>query len=289
MKKFFMIFAVCALLFSLTACDDETKTTESGEIVSITTSSENKEKESKEKVEAEVKVEPTKVEETVTITGRDPKRYADVAQNPVVTIEMKDGENIKVELYPQYAPSAVENFISLINNKFYDNVIFHRVIPGFMAQGGDPLGTGTGGPGYYIEGEFKENNFLQNTLKHDVGTISMARATPPNSAGSQFFIVTDESAHDSLDGKYAAFGKVIEGMEEVYKIVNTPVNYSSNALNDIYMKLIGGQELDNNESALILAYQAGEQFDLPIEPQVIKTMTVDTFGVEYQEPFKIQE
>lgn len=169
--------------------------------------------------------------------------------NPIVTIEMEDGGIIKAELYPEVAPNTVNNFISLINKGFYNGVIFHRVIPGFMIQGGDPTGTGMGGPGYSIKGEFTMNRF-QNNLKHDRGVLSMARTMAPNSAGSQFFIMHENSPH--LDGQYASFGKVIEGMDVVDAIANTRT----------------------------------DRADKPKEPQVMKKVTVDTFGVEYAEPQK---
>ncbi len=172
-----------------------------------------------------------------------------MAQNPIVTIEMEDGGTIKAELYPEIAPNTVNNFISLINKGYYDGVIFHRVIPGFMIQGGDPKGMGTGGPGYSIKGEFTRNGF-KNDLKHDRGVLSMARTMMPNSAGSQFFIMHKNSPH--LDGQYAAFGKVLEGMEVVDAIANT---------------------------------RRGPN-DKPLTPQVMKKVTVETFGVEYPEPEK---
>ena len=172
-----------------------------------------------------------------------------MAQNPIVTIEMEDGGTIKAELYPEIAPNTVNNFISLINKGYYDGVIFHRVIPGFMIQGGDPKGMGTGGPGYSIKGEFTRNGF-KNDLKHDRGVLSMARTMMPNSAGSQFFIMHKNSPH--LDGQYAAFGKVLEGMDVVDAIANT---------------------------------RRGPN-DKPLTPQVLKKVTVETFGVEYPEPEK---
>ena len=172
-----------------------------------------------------------------------------MAQNPIVTIEMEDGGTIKAELYPEIAPNTVNNFISLINKGYYDGVIFHRVIPGFMIQGGDPKGMGTGGPGYSIKGEFTRNGF-KNDLKHDRGVLSMARTMMPNSAGSQFFIMHKISPH--LDGQYASFGKVLEGMEVVDAIANT---------------------------------RRGPN-DKPLTPQVMKKVTVETFGVEYPEPEK---
>ena len=172
-----------------------------------------------------------------------------MAQNPIVTFTMENGDVIKDELYPDIAPISVNNFISLINKNFYDGLIFHRVIRGFMIQGGDPEGTGMGGPGYSIKGEFAANG-IENNLKHTEGVLSMARSMMPNSAGSQFFIMHKDAPH--LDGSYAAFGKVIEGMENVNKIAETPTDYS----------------------------------DRPLEDQRIKSVTVETFGVEYPEPEK---
>ena len=172
-----------------------------------------------------------------------------MAQNPIVTITMENGDVIKAELYPEIAPNTVNNFISLINHNFYDGVCFHRVIKGFMLQGGDPDGNGTGGPGYEIKGEFTHNGF-KNDLKHTEGVLSMARSMMPNSAGSQFFIMHKDAPH--LDGAYAAFGKVTEGMNIVDKIANERTDYS----------------------------------DRPLKEQKIKSMTVDTFGVDYPEPEK---
>lgn len=147
--------------------------------------------------------------------------------NPVVTITMEDGSVIKAELYPEIAPNTVNNFISLIKKNFYDGVIFHRVIPGFMIQGGDPEGRGTGGPGYSIKGEFSSNGF-KNDLKHETGVLSMARSMRPDSAGSQFFIMHE--TYPSLDGQYAAFGKLIEGIEEVDRIASVKTDYSDRPL-----------------------------------------------------------
>ena len=146
-----------------------------------------------------------------------------MAQNPVITIEMKNGDLIKAELYPEIAPNTVNNFISLIQKGYYDGVIFHRIINGFMLQGGDPQGTGTGGPGYTIKGEFSQNGF-ENNLAHDPGVLSMARTMEPDSAGSQFFIMHKKSPH--LDGAYAAFGKITEGMDVVNKIADVPTDYN---------------------------------------------------------------
>lgn len=173
-----------------------------------------------------------------------------MAQNPIVTITMESGDVIKLELYPEVAPISVNNFISLIKKNFYDGLIFHRVIRGFMIQGGCPDGTGMGGPDYSIKGEFAQNG-VNNTLKHTEGVLSMARAMHPDSAGSQFFIMHKTSPH--LDGSYAAFGKVTEGMDVVNKIAETATDYS----------------------------------DRPLERQVMKSVTVDTFGVEYPEPEKL--
>lgn len=172
-------------------------------------------------------------------------------KNPVVTIEMEDGSKIKAELYPDVAPNTVNNFISLVKKGFYNGLIFHRVIPGFMIQGGDPQGTGGGGPGYSIKGEFTQNGF-ENSLLHEKGVLSMARTNEPNSAGSQFFIMAADSP--SLDAQYAAFGKVISGIEEVDKIVNV--------------------ERDGS--------------DRPLKDQKMKTVTIDTFGASFPEPEKIK-
>ena len=172
-----------------------------------------------------------------------------MAQNPVVTITMENGDVIKAELYPEKAPNTVNNFISLVKKGYYDGLIFHRVIAGFMIQGGCPDGTGMGGPGYSIKGEFAQNG-VSNDLRHTPGVLSMARAMHPDSAGSQFFIMHQAAPH--LDGAYAAFGKVTEGMDAVNKIAQTPTDYS----------------------------------DRPLTPQVIQSMTVETFGTEYPEPEK---
>ena len=169
--------------------------------------------------------------------------------NPIVTITMENGDVMKAELYPEIAPNTVNNFISLIKKGYYDGLIFHRVINGFMIQGGCPDGTGMGGPGYDIKGEFAYNGFA-NDLKHTEGVLSMARAMHPDSAGSQFFIMHKNSPH--LDGQYAAFGKVIEGMENVNKIAEVDVDYN----------------------------------DRPLETQRMQSVTVDTMGVEYPEPEK---
>ena len=167
--------------------------------------------------------------------------------NPIVTFEMENGDIMKAELYPEIAPNTVNNFISLVQNGFYDGLIFHRVIRGFMIQGGCPDGTGMGGPGYTIKGEFSQNGFA-NDLRHTEGVLSMARAMHPDSAGSQFFIMHKNSPH--LDGAYAAFGKIIEGMDVINKIAETATDYR----------------------------------DRPLEEQKMKKVTVDTFGEVYPEP-----
>ena len=173
-----------------------------------------------------------------------------MAQNPIVTIEMENGDVMKAELYPEIAPNTVNNFISLVNKGFYDGVIFHRVIRGFMIQGGDPQGTGVGGPGYSIKGEFSYNGFA-NDLKHTKGVLSMARTMEPNSAGSQFFIMHETSPH--LDGQYAAFVKVVEGEDIIDKIAAVATDY----------------------------------MDKPLEEQKMKKVTVETFGQDYPEPEKM--
>lgn len=169
--------------------------------------------------------------------------------NPIITITMQDGSVMKGELYPEIAPNTVNNFISLVKKGYYNGLIFHRVIPGFMIQGGCPDGTGMGGPGYCIKGEFSQNGF-KNDLKHTKGVLSMARTMAPNTAGSQFFIMHQTSPH--LDGAYAAFGKITEGLDVIDAIANVPTNY----------------------------------MDKPMKDQVIKTMEIDMLGVDYPEPEK---
>lgn len=174
-----------------------------------------------------------------------------MAKNPIVKFEMNDGSIFEAELYPDIAPNTVNNFISLVKKGFYDGLIFHRVIKGFMIQGGDPQGTGMGGPGYSIKGEFSNNGFT-NDLKHTPGVLSMARAIDPDSAGSQFFIMHETSPH--LDGSYAAFGKVINGLDVINTIADVRTDWN----------------------------------DRPMEDHMIKSVTVDTFGVEYDEPVTIK-
>ena len=173
-----------------------------------------------------------------------------MAENPIVTFEMENGKTFRAELYPEVAPNTVNYFISLVKSGFYNGVIFHRVIPGFMVQGGDPNGTGTGGPGYSIRGEFTKNGF-KNDLKHDRGVLSMARTAVPNSAGSQFFVMVAPAPH--LDGEYAAFGKVTEGIEVVDEIV----------------------------------FAKRDWMDKPLKDQKMKSVSVETFGVDYPEPEKV--
>jgi peptidyl-prolyl cis-trans isomerase B (cyclophilin B) len=192
------------------------------------------------------KSEPSNEENTTQAKVISPDDY------PIVTITMEDNSTITLELYPDKAPNTVNNFVSLVNKGFYDGLIFHRIIPDFMIQGGDPNGNGTGGPGYSIKGEFSENGF-ENDLKHERGVISMARSQLPDSAGSQFFIMVADAPH--LDGEYAPFGKVIEGMDVVDKIVSS--------------------KRDKN--------------DKPVEEIKMKQVTVDTKGIDYEEPKKIKE
>jgi len=165
-----------------------------------------------------------------------------MSKNPIVTIQMESGKEIKVELMPEYAPKTVENFVSLINQKYYDGLIFHRVIKGFMIQGGCPEGSGMGGPGYSIKGEFI-NNGVNNNLKHSRGVISMARSADPNSAGSQFFIMHQDSPH--LDGSYAAFGKVVEGIEVVDEIAESKTNYGDRPIKDQIMSTVTVEVSEN--------------------------------------------
>lgn len=228
-----ILFVMMGLLLALTACGQNDKGTDNGS--SGGTGSTN----GAAAPEAEPPKE-TEVKENVP----DPN-----ASHPIVTIEMDSGKTIKLELYPEVAPNTVNNFISLVKKGFYDGTGFHRVIPGFMIQGGDPDGNGTGGPGYAIAGEFASNSF-QNDLKHTKGVLSMARAQDPNSAGSQFFIMVADAP--SLDGEYASFGKVIEGMETAEEIVNLE----------------------------------RDQMDMPLEIPVMKKVTVDTLGKDYPEPEK---
>ncbi|RCW47968.1 peptidylprolyl isomerase [Paenibacillus prosopidis] len=190
---------------------------------------------------------PAPTEEPVT----DEPKLLGPDKHPVVTIELSNDKIIKLELYPEVAPNTVNNFISLINKGFYDGVIFHRVIPGFMIQGGDPDGVGTGGPGYSIPGEFSDNGF-ENKLKHTRGVLSMARTNMPDTAGSQFFIMVADAP--SLDNLYASFGKVTEGMEAVDEIVNQPRDAS----------------------------------DKPNDPISMKKVTVDTLGMTFEEPKKVE-
>lgn len=172
-------------------------------------------------------------------------------KNPIVVFTMENGKEFKAELYPDKAPNTVNNFISLVKSGFYDGLTFHRVIEGFMIQGGDPAGSGMGGPGYSIKGEFRANGFSDNDIKHLRGVLSMARSMMPDSAGSQFFIMHDDAAH--LDGQYAAFGKIIEGLDVIDEIATT----------------------------------ATDMRDRPLQAQIISKVTAETFGIEYPEPKKV--
>ncbi|OZU90181.1 peptidylprolyl isomerase [Virgibacillus indicus] len=190
-------------------------------------------------------------EEQQSTENKDANYPSEVEENPIVTITMEDDKEIKIELFPEIAPNTVANFVSLVEDGFYDGLIFHRVIPGFMIQGGDPSGNGTGGPDYAIKGEFSSNGF-ENELKHDRGVISMARSQSPDSAGSQFFIMAEDSPH--LDGDYAGFGQVIEGMDTVDEIVSAERDAADN----------------------------------PLKDQKMKEVTVDTKGFDYPEPEVIE-
>lgn len=208
-------------------------------------------------------------------------------KNPIATMIMENGNVVKMELYPEIAPETVRNFITLANSGFYNGLIFHRVIPTFMAQGGDPDGNGTGGPGYSIKGEFKLNG-VENNLAHDIGVVSMARAQEYDSAGSQFFIVTDdEYSKESLDGQYAGFGKVIEGMEHVFTIVNSEVirrDVDAEIVNKVNNEFYTTGQV--SEETYAEYYAQMMEVDRPKNPPVIKTITVETFGVEYGEPVR---
>ena len=185
------------------------------------------------------------------LSGCSKDNEQEITDNPIVTMEIANYGTIKIELYPEYAPNTVANFVNLIEDGFYDGLTFHRLVPGFVLQGGDPDGNGTGGPGYTIDGEFKANGYSKNTLSHDKGVISMARSADYDSAGSQFFIVLDDSAKASLDNLYAGFGKVIEGM-------------------DIIEKIEESEEIENNITGALA------------ENITITKVTVDTFGYDYK-------
>lgn len=229
--KLALLVIVSLILFTLTGCGTPTQNTANSTNANTNTKSD------------------TNSDTTSNTTAPAPTNGSTPSnsKNPIVTITMASGETIKAELYPTVAPNTVKNFISLVQKGFYNGTTFHRVIPQFMIQGGDPSGNGSGGPGYSIKGEFTKNGF-KNTLKHERGVLSMARTNAPDSAGSQFFIMV--AAAPSLDDQYAAFGKVLSGMETVDKIVNSPKG----------------------------------QNDKPQQNQVMKTVTVDTFGVSYGEP-----
>ena len=239
MKRFFLIAAAALLLLAAIGCSNVyANSTGSTEFT-------DKTEEPAPGADAATETEPPKAEDP-----NDAKENTTM-QNPIVTITMKDGGVMKLELYPDVAPNTVRNFISLSNSGFYDGLTFHRIIAGFMIQGGDPLGTGMGGPDYSIKGEFAANGF-KNTLSHKRGVISMARAMDPDSAGSQFFIMHEDG--DFLDGNYAAFGMMLEGFEVLDRIATVQTNRN----------------------------------DAPLEPVVIDTIRVETFGVDYGEPEKIR-
>lgn len=255
-KTLAILLLVVILTFGLVACGkDEEKV--DGTLTSSTTQTDKTDVEGKD--------------ETMNNEQLANNPYKDVEKNPVVTLQIKDLGIIKMELYPQIAPETVENFISLVNSGFYDGLIFHRVIPNFMIQGGDPEGNGTGGAEYNVVGEFSGNG-IKNDLSHTRGIVSMARSNDPNSASSQFFIVTTDSTY--LDGQYAAFGKVIEGMDVADKVVNS----------EVIRRQIEVDYYDNPEEYIKQSLEC----DRPVNPPVIEKATVDTFGVEYSEPTKLQ-
>ena len=293
-KSILIICLMIALSTILVGCDNEiypqvpetqdtTQTNNSGDETSM---KENNENDLTEKVpveftakelEATPQAELLSSGEAVANAKRDANKYAEIEKNPIVTMVIKDMGTITMELYPKVAPESVENFISLINKGVYDGLIFHRTIPGFMAQGGDPLGNGTGGPDYGVVGEFAANG-IENNISHVRGVLSMARSSDLNSAGSQFFIVTTDSQF--LDGNYAGFGKVIEGMEIADKIVNSEV-------------LMREEDLPQGQIETMEQYiaymEAMMKVDRPVNPPMIEKVTVDTFGVEYAEPEKIRQ
>lgn len=243
-NKFLMLFLIFALSLLVVGCQDGKKQNEPNTPVTVTEDA-----------------------------SKTVNKYADVEQNPVVTMEVENMGTIKMELYPQIAPITVENFISLVSGEFYNGLTFHRVIPGFMAQGGDPDGNGTGGPDYAIKGEFSSNG-IENSISHVRGTLSMARGQKNDTAGSQFFIVTDDSA-TYLDGNYAAFGRVIEGMDVVDQIVNLEV---------VRRAIDEGLEYETNPEEYI---KQALECDRPVNPPVITSATVETYGVTYSEPAKL--
>ncbi len=243
----------------------------------------------KEETTGEVKKDSKEEEKGETKeTKEDSKEEVWDEQYPRATIEMEDGRKITLKLYPEIAPETVNNFIALANDGFYNGLIFHRVIPGFMAQGGSPDGYGTGGPGYSIKGEFSSNG-VENTLSHTRGVISMARADDMDSAGSQFFIVVNDAAANSLDGLYASFGEVVEGMSVVDEIVNAKVlrrddEYSE----DLIRRYQAFGENEPDEEWIQDYIKETSEFNRPVNPPVIKTITVETFGKTYNSPTKLE-
>ena len=293
-KSILMICLMVAFSTILVGCDGEiypqvpetqntTQTDNSGDETSM---KENNESGSTEKVPVEFtakelnatpEAELISSGEAIENAKKDANRYAEIEKNPIVTMKIKDMGTITIELYPKIAPESVENFISLINKGVYDGLIFHRTIPGFMAQGGDPLGNGTGGPDYGVVGEFSANG-IENNISHVRGVLSMARSSDLNSAGSQFFIVTTDSQY--LDGNYAAFGKVLDGMEIADKIVNSEVLMREKDL---------PQDPIETMEQYIAYMEAMMKVDRPVNPPMIEKVTVETFGVEYAEPEKIRQ
>lgn len=284
MLTFVIVLVGCTNNVEMNEEKNELQETENLEHTNTTqTDEEDKENEIKDN---NVEEEP-KVPEDENKEDNENTNVSNENKNPIATMTMKNGDVVKMELYPEIAPETVKNFISLANSGFYNGLIFHRVIPSFMAQGGDPEGNGMGGPNYSIKGEFKLNG-VENNLTHDIGVVSMARSEEYNSAGSQFFIVTDdEYSKESLDGQYAGFGKVIEGMEHVYTIVNSEV-----IRRDIDAAVIQKANQEIQATGQLSAQTYAEYYaqmmevDRPKNPPVIKTITVETFGVEYGEPTK---
>lgn len=289
MKKNFLILMLAfVLMIALVGCDNfmngDTNQPDNSNN-SIINNEENKGTQKEEKSGEQMQQNKEKDESGEMINGDSGENQLD--KNPIVTLNIKDYGVIKLELYPEIAPETVKNFVGLIESGFYDGLIFHRIIPGFMNQGGDPLGNGTGGPGYGIKGEFAANNVVNN-ISHVKGVISMARGEDPNSGGSQFFIVSEDSLH--LDGMYAGFGKVIEGIEVVDAMANTEIirtDFSKELLTD-YEKA-GNPVLKPGMELYDRYVKESLEIDRPVNPPVIASATVETFGIDYGEPVRYEE
>ncbi len=272
-KNLLILLLAIAMIFALTGCGKKydiqpMKGNDNFELTSKEDSSGEDIDELSGDVEAEVSGEEVNQEGEVDMSGETVE-----AKNPIVTMVIKDLGTIKMELYPEIAPETVKNFVSLVNSGFYDGLIFHRVIPNFMVQGGDPLGNGTGGAEYNIKGEFAING-VENNLSHVRGLVSMARSNDYDSASTQFFIVTTDSTY--LDKQYAGFGRVIEGMDVADKIVNQPV---------VRREIDEGIDYYTNTEEYI---KQSLECDRPVNPPVIEKATVETFGIEYGEPNKLK-